>query len=157
MATFVTESSNARSPEETFDFICDLTKWPLFRGWGPIPGIAEASLPAGETLALGARVRVRNTDGSVHHEVVVAFDRGKRFAVRMELGRPASYLMRHIEETVDLEAVPGGTHVRRRFTTVPRSFLTSPLVRLVGGVFLRKAVVAQDAAMANALGDARES
>src|SRR5262245_31412738 len=123
MAMFVTESRTARSPEQTFDFICDLGNWPLFRGYGPIPGIAEASLPAGESVALGARVRVRNTDGSVHHEVVVEFERGRRFAVRMELGRPASYLMRHIEETVELEPCPGGSLMRRRFTTVPRSFL----------------------------------
>jgi hypothetical protein len=156
MPTFVTESTTARSPEETFDFVCDLSKWPLFRGYGPLPGIVEASLPAGEPVALGSRIRVRNTDGTVHHEVVIAFERGRRYAVRMELAPPASYVMRSIEESVDLEPISGGTRVVRRFATTPRSLLVSPVAWLFGGVLLRKAVEAHNSAVAAALGDARE-
>lgn len=151
MPTFVTESTTPRTPEETFAFICDLAKWPLFRGYGPLPGIAEASLPEGERLDVGARVRVRNTDGSVHHEVVVELERGRRYVVRMELAPPASYVFRGIEERVDLQPVAEGTRVLRRFETTPRSFFTAPLAWLVGGVLLRKAVERHDAAVTRAL------
>lgn len=151
MAEFTTVSSTDRSPEETFGFICDLTKWPLFRGWGPLPGIVEASLPPGETMELGARIRVRNSDGTVHHEVIVGFDPWRRYEVRMELAPPAGYVMRSIEESVDLSPVEGGTRVVRRFVSTPRSILTAPVAWLFGRFLLRKAVERHNVAVANAL------
>lgn len=151
MADFTTVSMTERSPDETFAFICDLSKWPLFRGWGPLPGIEEASLPAGETVGLGSRIRVRNSDGSIHHEVVVAFEPGRRYDIRMELAPPASYVMRRIEESVELSPVDGGTRILRRFVTAPRSMVTTPIVWLFGGLLLRKAVERHNAAVAAAL------
>src|SRR6185503_11093076 len=127
MPFFATEAIIRRPPQEVLDFICDLSQWPLFRGYGPIPGIVEARLPEGERMAVGSRVRVRNTDGSVHHEVVTRLEPGRSFAVRMELSPPASLVLARIEETVDLEPVPEGTRMVRSFTTTPRSPLVAPL------------------------------
>lgn len=98
------------------------------------------------------RVRVKNTDGSVHHEVVVAFEPGHRCAVRMELSPPASYLMDRIEEEVTLEdTAAGGSRITRRFTLSPRSIVTAPVVWIIAKVLLRQAVIAHDAAVRDAL------
>jgi hypothetical protein len=151
MPSFESTFTAARSPAEIFDLICDLSNWPLFRGYGPLPGIAEARLPEGQRVALGARIRVENTDGSVHHEVVTAFEPGRRYAVRMELSPPASYVMASIEETVELESIAGGTRVARRFVATPRSLLAAPLAWLFGGLLLREAVARHNAAVAASL------
>lgn len=148
MPQFTTHSDNPYTPEQTFAYIIDLTKWSSFPGYGPLPGIVEASVPDGTTLALGARVRVKNTDGSVHHEVVTAFEPGRHYAVRMELSPPASYLMSAILENVWIEPTQSGTHIRRHFETVPRSFLTAPLVWLLTHLLLKRAVIAHDQAVA---------
>jgi hypothetical protein len=50
MPTFTTETTLPASPAATFAFIVDLTKWPLFTGYGPLPGIVEASVDGGVLL-----------------------------------------------------------------------------------------------------------
>lgn len=126
------------SPEAAFAFICDLSKWPLFTGYGPLPGIVEATVEG--DVCLGARIRVTNTDGSVHHEVVERFEPGHRYTIRMELNPPVSYVMASIAEDVELTAVEGGTRIRRTFTVKPRSWLTAPIAWFFGGVLLPRAV-----------------
>jgi hypothetical protein len=140
----------ACTPDEAFAFVVDLSRWPLFRGFGPLPGIVEATCEG--PMALGSRVRVRNTDGSVHTEVVAGFEPGHRYAVRMELVPPASQVMASIEEEVTFEPVAGGTRVRRRFVATPRAWFTTPLAWLFGGFLLQHAVLRHDAAVAAALG-----
>lgn len=154
MPDFTLESTTPVSPERTFDAICDLSKWPLFRGYGPLPGIVEATLPGGGVMGLGARVRVRNSDRSVHHEVVTVFERPRRYVVRMELTPPASWVLKSIEETIELEAAPGGTRMRRRFVVTRRSILTAPVAWLFGGVLLPRAVDAHNRAVAELLSTA---
>lgn len=143
MPAFVSESDFEGSPEATFDLMVTLENWPTFKGHGPLPGIVRATAPGG-ILALGTRVRVENTDRSVHHEQVVAFERGRRFAVRMELSPPASWLMQHIDEEVVLTATAQGTHMWRRFETAPRFFFTLPLVLLITHLLLKPAVMKHD-------------
>ena len=154
MPTFTTSSLNGRSPAETFAFIVDLSRWPMFRGYGPLPGIVEATLEQGP-WGPGARVRVRNTDGSVHHEVVRTWEPVRRYAIVMELVPPASHLMAAIEEEVVLRPEDGGTRVLRTFRTVPRGWWTAPMVWLLTRFFLRPAVEAHDRAVAAALGSAK--
>jgi hypothetical protein len=151
MPGFTTVTENLSTPEETFAFVVTLSNWPTFRGFGPLPGIVSASVPDGTVVGLGARVRVTNTDGSVHHERVTTFDPPRRYAVRMELGPPASRVLASIDEDVELQAVAGGTRVHRRFVVRPRSWLTSPLAWLVTHAFLRPAVRRHDRAVAAAL------
>lgn len=152
MPTFTTVSEAPASPDATFAFICDLSRWPLFRGYGPLPGIAEASVD-GNIVGPNSRIRVRNTDGSVHHEVVQAFEPGRRYVIRMELAPPVSYVMAWIEETVLLEPIAGGsgTRLRRTFVVTPRTWLTAPIAWLFGGVLLPRAVERHNRAVADAL------
>jgi hypothetical protein len=149
MPSFVTQSQNRRSPAETFAYITTLANWSSFPGHGPLPAIIRAT--ADEPLRLGTRVRVENSDGSVHHEIVITFEPDRRYSTRMELVPPASYLMKYIHEDVVLTATAAGTQVTRRFETVPRSWLTAPLVALITFVFLRPAVRKHDHAVAAAL------
>lgn len=151
MPGFETLSETRRSPEATFAFILDLVRWPAFRGWGPVPGIVSAELAPGASMAVGARVRVTNTDGSVHHEVVEELEPPRRYRVRMEPGPPASRVLARIDETVELVPIATGTRIRRRFDVTPRSPLTAPLAWLVARVFLPRAVAAHDRAVAEAL------
>jgi len=152
MPSFTTVNRIPVPPADVFAYLVTLSNWPTFTGYGPLPGIVEASLPDGGAIGQGSRVRVRNTDGSVHHEVVTSFVHGERYCVRMELVPPASRLMDRIEEEVALSPVAVGTEIRRRFETFPRSVLTAPLVGIVTHVFLRRAVEQHDRAVAAALG-----
>lgn len=156
MASFETVSRYSAPVAAAFAYVIDLSKWSSFTGYGPMPGIVEASLPAGEPVKLGARIRVRNTDGSVHHEVVQAFEppapgsARARYAVRMELVPPAALLMRQIDEEVLFETDGTGTRITRRFETVPRSILTAPIVWLITHLLLRPAVDRHNANVAAA-------
>lgn len=149
MPSFVTQSQNRRSPAETFAYITTLANWSSFPGHGPLPAIVRAT--ADEPLRLGTRVRVENSDRSVHHEVVTAFEPERRYSTRMELVPPASYLMKCIDEDVILTPTASGTQVTRRFETVPRSWFTAPLVALITFALLRPAVRKHDRAVAAAL------
>lgn len=145
MPCFTTCTQLAASPSAVFDAIVDLSRWSSFRGYGPLPGIVRASLPEGECMREGARVRVENTDGTVHHEVVRVFEPGRRYVVRMEVSPSAARVLRHVDETVELEpTAAGGTEMRRTFEIVPRAWFTTPLCWLVARGPLRRAVDAHN-------------
>lgn len=128
MPSFTTQTDVTAAPADVFAAILDLRNWPLFRGYGPLPGIVEATVPEGTPITVGTRIRVRNTDGSVHHERVVELDPGVRYRVTMELVPPAAWWMARIDELVELEPHGTGTRMRRRFDTVPRFTLAWPVV-----------------------------
>ncbi|MGE0432467.1 MAG: SRPBCC family protein [Planctomycetota bacterium] len=146
MPRFTTLSRTGVDPQRTFAFIVDLSTWSSFPGYGPLPGIVRASIDgdvrdAGSPVALGSRIRVENTDRSVHHEVITAFEPGRLLHISMEPGPPASYLMRNIDERVEMSPLPdGGTSLRRTFTVTARSWLTAPIAWLICKLLLQRAV-----------------
>lgn len=143
MPCFTTVNELPVSPERLFSFFTALEYWTLFEGWGPMPGITRATLDRGP-WGVGARVRVENTDGSVHHEVVQRYEPGRAYAVKMELPPKAQAVLAAVEEELHLEPTPGGTRLTRTFTTTPRAWWTAPLAWLVTHVFLRRAVERHD-------------
>lgn len=152
MPTFTTQTTLACAPDAVFALIVDLSKWPMFRGAGPVPGIVSAEATDGAPLAKGSRVRVTNTDGSVHHEVVVDFVHAQRYHVAMEVRPPASRVLAGIEERVELAPGPGGgTEMTRTFVLTPASRLASPIASMVSW-FLARAVRKHDEAVRVALG-----
>lgn len=151
MASFTTRSVAPASPADTFRYITDVAHWPAFPGFGPVPAITRASLTEGTEMALGSRVRVENSDHSVHHERVMVFEPGRLLELRMEVGRPASWVMARIEERVELAPLGNGTGITRSFVMVPASFLTAPLVWCLTHWFLRQAVERHNARVAEAL------
>lgn len=149
MPSFSTTGLLPVPPEAVYAAVLDFRRWPLFRGYGPLPGIAEATLEGPPDV--GARIRVRNTDGSVHHEVIDRLEPPRRYAVHMELAPPVSYVFGALEEDVRFEPVDGGTRVTRVFTWRPRGWWAWPMAALFGGVLLPRAVARHDAAVAELL------
>jgi hypothetical protein len=147
VASFQTRNDVAIRPGLAFAHIVDLDAWPQFPGFGPVPGIVDAKLVNGATVGPGSRIRVTNTDGSVHHEVMKRFEVGRHVTIEMELTPPAAYVMAGIDERVDVEAHGAGTRITRRFTVRPRWFFLAPVAWVIAHVFLRRAVGRHDAAV----------
>ena len=68
--TFACEEKLAVPPERIAEQILDLGLWPGFRGYGPLPGIRAAEFEARTPEVVGTRIRVMDTDGSVHVEEI---------------------------------------------------------------------------------------
>jgi hypothetical protein len=71
--TFTCREILPLAPEEIAEQILDLTKWPEFRGYGPIPGIRSAEYETKTPNVVGSRIRVSNLDGSSHVEEIVEY------------------------------------------------------------------------------------
>jgi hypothetical protein len=63
--TFSCEETLPLAPEEIARQILDLTKWPDFHGFGPLPGIKAAAFDVQTPGIVGSRIRVTNQDGSI--------------------------------------------------------------------------------------------
>jgi hypothetical protein len=146
MPEFLTRTEYRVAPTVVFDAIADLTTWHTFTGYGPLPGIVRAE--ANEVpLRAGSLVRVTNSDDSVHHERVIAFERGVRYAVELTFGAPTAWLVRRMVEDIRYEAVGTGARVTRHFRVEPRAMLAWPLVAILAHAFLRRAVERHDASV----------
>lgn len=71
-------------PEEITRRILDLTNWPDFQGYGPIPGIKVAEFEVRTPGIVGSRIRVSNTDGSSHVEEIVEWQPDRRLRMRFQ-------------------------------------------------------------------------
>ena len=69
--TFTCEETLLLAPEDIARQILDLTKWPDFKGYGPVPGIKVAEFEVQTPGIVGSRIRVTNQDGSSHVEEIV--------------------------------------------------------------------------------------
>lgn len=123
--------------EEIAAGILDLSQWPGFVGYGPLPGVASAEFEVRTPEVVGSRIRVQNRDGSTHVEEIVEWDPPRRLSLRMAgFGPPLSRLATHFVET--WEFAPGG-RVTRSVALHPRSWWTWPLVWLIG-LLMRRAL-----------------
>ncbi len=155
MPGFTTVTEVPVPPAAVFASITDLALWPGFTRYGPMPGFARAEVEGDGAVVLGASVRVTNTDGSVHHEIVDVFVPDVAYGCRMDLtpvtddpaARPsaAGRVFAEIRERVDLAATPSGTRITRTFTTVPRAWTTAPAAWIVTHFLLQPAVKRHDA------------
>jgi hypothetical protein len=141
--TFFCEGIVPLAPEDIAGQILDLTKWPDFHGYGPIPGIKSAVFEVQTPGIIGSRIRVTNRDGSSHTEEIVEWQLPHRIQLHLkEFSPPLSRLATRFEETWHFEPTPNGTRVIRYFRVHARSYLS----RLVLGVisfFLKRAIVRQ--------------
>ena len=117
------------SPGEIAAQILDLDRWLEFRGYGPLPGIRAAQFEKQTSEVVGTRIRVLNTDGSLHVEEVVVWEPETHLQLRLEdFSPPMSRLARHMVEDWRFSLVEGGTQVSRSMEIVPRHFWTWPLL-----------------------------
>jgi hypothetical protein len=138
--TFTCEETLPSSPEEIAEQILDVSKWPTFQGYGPLPGIKSAEFEVRTQDVVGSRIRVTNLDGSSHTEEILEWQPGRR--VVMQLGnfsKPLSSMASHFIETWDFEREGNETKVARSFEMHPRSMRAS-LVLWVISVFLKRAI-----------------
>src|ERR1700730_1882947 len=86
--TFSCKETLALAPEDIARQILDLTKWPDFRGYGPIPGIKAAEFDVQTPSIVGTRIRVTNLDGSSHVEEIVEWQPDQRVQLEMKQFSP---------------------------------------------------------------------
>lgn len=112
--------------------IADLSRWPEFDGYGPLPGIASAVTDGPPGDMAGARIRVHNEDGSSHVETVEVWQPPERIVMRLHaFTPPLSHLASHFVEEWRFDAANGGTEVSRQLLLYPRSSLARPALWLI--------------------------
>ena len=148
--TFTCNETLPLAPEDLARQILDLTKWPDFHGYGPIPGIKAAEFDVQTPGIVGTRFRVTNMDGSSHVEEIVEWDPDHRLRLQMkEFSPPLSRLATWFEETWEFKRTGNETHVTRSCRLYAKSVLAW-LPLWVISFFLKRAIVRQ-------LGEMRQS
>ena len=123
---FSCEETLPLAPEIIARRILDLTKWPDFKGYGPMPGIKVAEFEVQTPGIVGTRIRVTNMDGSKHVEEIVEWRPDQRVQMHMtDFSAPLSRLATRIEETWEFERVSNETNVRRTFRLYAKSVIAS--------------------------------
>ena len=139
--TFSCEETVPLAPEDIARQILDLTKWPDFHGYGPIPGIQGAAFEFQSPGITGSRIRVTNLDGSSHVEEIVEWQPDSRVRLHMkEFSAPLSRLATGFEETWEFKPTGNETHVTRSFRLHAKSVLARLLLWVIS-FFLKRAIV----------------
>ena len=139
--TFSCEATLPLAPEEIARQILDLTKWPDFHGYGPLPGIKVAVFEVQTPGIVGSRIRVTNGDGSSHIEEIVEWEPDHRLRLEMkEFSAPLSRLATGFEETWEFKRNGNETHVTRSFRLHAKSALARLLLWMMS-FFLKWAIV----------------
>ena len=140
--TFSCEQTLALAPEDIARQILDLTKWPDFHGYGPIPGIKAAEFEVQTPGVVGSRIRVTNLDGSNHVEEIVEWQPDHRLRLHMkEFSAPLSRLATRIEEIWDFKRTGTETNVTRSFQLHAKSVFSRMLLWMIS--FLLKKAIAR--------------
>jgi len=136
--TFTCRACLPLSPQQVADQILDLTNWPKFNGYGPLPGIRSAEFERRTPESIGTRIRVTNTDGSSHVEEIVEWRPEERLRLRMEgFSPPLSRLATHFSETWEFRREQDATLVTRSFELHPRSAMATPALWLIARLLKR--------------------
>ncbi len=154
--TFACHQTLSLAPEEIAEQILDLTKWPDFRGYGPLPGIKSAVFEAHTPEIIGSRIRVTNLDGSTHVEEIVEWQPDRRLRLRMgDFSPPLSHLATGFVETWEFQRDGNETKVVRSFELHARSMLTKPVLWLIS-FFLKRAIARHLSQMKQDANEARD-
>src|SRR5215471_10649873 len=110
--TFTCEATLPLAPEDLARQILDLTKWPDFHGYGPIPGIKGAEFDVQTPGIVGSRILVTNLDGSSHVEEIIEWQPDYRIRLHMqEFSAPLSRLATRFDERWAFRGTGNATHV----------------------------------------------
>jgi hypothetical protein len=138
--TFSCKETLPFAPADIARQILDLTKWPDFHGYGPMPGIKVAEFDVQSPGIVGSRIRVTNRDGSSHIEEIVEWQPDHRLRLHMqEFSPPLSRLATGFEETWEFKRTDNATHVTRSFRLHAKSVLAGLLLRVIS-FFLKRAI-----------------
>ncbi len=135
---FSCETTLPLRPNEIAEQVLDITNWPDFEGYGPLPGIKSAEFEVRAPEIVGSRIRVENTDGSSHVEEIVEWEPERSLRLHMaEFSAPLSRLATDIGETWEFERAGDTTNVVRSFQLHARSALTRPFLWLISKLLKR--------------------
>ncbi|MEL6253031.1 MAG: hypothetical protein AAFR87_13535 [Bacteroidota bacterium] len=127
-------------PDAISGQIADIEKWKDFKGHGFLPGIADAYFDPKTSDMVGSKIRVKNTDGSLHIEEILIWEADAEILMRLhEFSPPLNRIASHFMEHWHLERVAGGTMVERAFELYPKSIFTQPFLWIIS-LFFRKAI-----------------
>lgn len=133
--------------------IANVARWPEFKGYGLLPGIASAAYEQRTPTMIASRIRVRNTDGSGHVEEICAWEPGRKVVMKLhDFTPPLDRLATHFIEEWHFEAKNGATHVTRKFQLFPQHPAARPFLWLISLAF-RRAIARHLAEMAREKGD----
>lgn len=120
--------------------ILDVSQWPDFKGFGPLPGIKVAEFELKTPEIVGSRIRVTNVHGSSHVEEIVEWQPDYRITLHMtEFSFPLALFATGFEETWHFDRIGNGTRVIRSFKLRAKSALTRPMLWGIS-IFLKKAI-----------------
>ena len=139
--TFTCEETLPLAPEDIARQILDLTKWPEFHGYGPIPAIKVAEFEVQTPGIVGSRIRVTNGDGSSHVEEIVEWEPNHRLRLEMKgFSAPLSRLATAFEETWEFKSTGNETHITRSIRLHAKSVPSRLLLWMIS-FFLKWAIV----------------
>lgn len=136
-------------PHEIAEAILDLSRWPEFEGWGPIPGIRSAEFEHWEDRVVGSRIRVMNRDGSAHVEQITVWDPPRRLELTLSsFPAPLRWLATRFVEGWSFQPAGDEWSVSRWMRIEPRHAPARWLLRPIA-FMLRRAMIRHVAPLAD--------
>ena len=139
-----------QSPQEIAAIFLDLSKWSLFSGYGPLPGIKSASYTMQTPEIVGSIIAAVCTDNSTHSEEVIEWDLPHSFRLKLSnFSPPLSFFATHFDEWTHFELKGDETIVTRTMHLFPRHIFAYPLLWFVRPL-MRKAIIRSHEAITGA-------
>jgi hypothetical protein len=140
--SFTCHAHMSHAPELISVQILDLTKWPEFLGYGPIPGIKSAEFEVRTPEVVGTRIRVKNLDGSGHVEEITEWKPCERISLRFsDFAPPLSRMASGFVETWEFDREAEVTRVKRSMALYPKTLWAWPILWMIS--FLLKCAIAK--------------
>ena len=130
---FSVQARTSMQPSEIIEAFFNVDSWSDFAGWGPIPGIREASIVEQTEARVGTTFAVTNSDGSTHRERVIEFVPNRRLVMRIDgFSAPLHRLAGYFVETWQFERRDGVTDLQRSFELHAKGPITKIFLKLIG-------------------------
>ncbi len=127
------------SPQSISSNIADLGRWPDFDGYGMLPGIESATYETVSAEMVGARILVKNSDGSTHVEEVLVWEPDSHLVMKLcDFSPPLSRIADHfLEQWTFNPQSPLVTAPTRKTVMVPISAVGRIPLWLISKLFKR--------------------
>jgi hypothetical protein len=125
------------TPEMVGLQMLQLENWRQFDGYGPLPGIKEASFRKKTDEIIGTQIAVKNRDGSSHIEEITAWLPGDIVLEMKEFSAPLSRMATHFIERWTFTKVDSRYQVCRSFLMHPRGLMGSLVLRVIAPLMKR--------------------
>lgn len=115
-----------------FDGVADIDSWPSFTGYGPLPGVKQASFVHRTDNMIGSVIQVSNTDESTHREVIREWVPAEIIGLELnQFSPPLARIADSFYETWTFAESPDGTLIHRDMALYPHRSLYRPFLWLI--------------------------